>query len=84
MDKKIYVSTGAFLTRDLRMILKECAENKISNIELGVAVYYDALILSDLSYLVDSGQFNFLVHNYFPPPAPAAALPCLRTITSSS
>lgn len=68
MDKNIYASTGAFLTQDLRRILKECAENKISNIELGVAVDYDMLILSDLTYLVDSGQFNFLVHNYFPPP----------------
>ena len=68
MDKKIYVSTGAFLTRDLRMILKECAENKISNIELGAGIDYDLSVLPNLISLVASGQFNFLVHNYFPPP----------------
>lgn len=69
MNQRIYVSTSVFQTRNLHEILKICSENGISNIELSANINYDEFILSELVRFVDSRQFNFLIHNYFPSPA---------------
>lgn len=68
MDQRVYVSTGAFQTRDLHEILKICSENGISHIELSANLCCDQSILSELIHFVELRQFKFLVHNYFPSP----------------
>ncbi len=69
MNQRVYVSTGAFQTRDLREILKICSKSGIFHIELSANLSCDQSILSELIHLVESRQFKFLVHNYFPSPA---------------
>jgi sugar phosphate isomerase/epimerase len=61
-----YLSTGAFLTRNLREIL-DLADCHGFNLELGAAVQA-ADENEDLLVSCQRGK-HFLVHNYFPPPA---------------
>jgi len=74
MSHKIYVSTSAFQTRDLREILELCIDCEISALELGASLDHEPSILPRLIQLAESGVFRFLTHNYFPAPAEAFVL----------
>ena len=62
----IYASSGAFMGRDLPVILEEAATAGVERIELssGVAWRPDNLDVVRRN----RSRFGFLVHNYFPPP----------------
>ena len=62
----IYASSGAFLSRELALLLDEAAAAGVRHVELssGVAWGPDNLAV----VLRNRGRFRFLVHNYFPPP----------------
>jgi sugar phosphate isomerase/epimerase len=60
---EVYISTGAFASRDLDTILDICAEHDIDALELGDVSTFD------LERLGGSARpARLLVHNYFPPP----------------
>ena len=69
MSNRVYVSTGAFETRDLREILELCINCEISALELGARVDYEPSTLPKLIQFIESGVFRFLIHHYFPGPA---------------
>lgn len=64
---KIYFSTSSFTSRDITSTLANCQENGLTNIELGSSVLYS----DDIIAIIHERRhnFNFLVHNYFPPPS---------------
>ena len=74
MNNRIYVSTGAFQSRNLYEILNLCSAYDISALELGANLDYETSILPKLIQLAESGEFSFLIHNYFPAPAEAFVL----------
>ncbi len=63
----VYVSTGAFQSRQLAAILALARDAGLHNIELSSGINYS----DDIESLVmaNRGHFRFLLHNYFPPPA---------------
>ena len=63
---EIYVSTGAFKSKNLRDILELAKNAKLHYIELAPGLKHD----EDTSYLIKNNAdvFSFLVHNYFPAP----------------
>lgn len=62
---KIYVSTGAFKSRNLAEILDIAASNNITNIEISSGLAYsDEPIKLLRGY---KNKLKFLIHNYFPP-----------------
>lgn len=65
MDKKIFVSTNNFKTRNLVQILNFCQRYKLYNIELGPSLEYNENIV-DIVFKCASEQFNFILHHYFP------------------
>ena len=67
MFEHIYVSTGAFGDLPLQAILKRSLDVGITGIELSSGVPYASNILEVVRS--HHPQFDFLVHNYFPPPA---------------
>lgn len=54
------------MSKDLDSIMKVCRRHKIFNLELGSGFVYDRSLLNTVQNA--STEFNFLVHNYFPPP----------------
>ena len=62
----IFVSTGAFGERKLDLVFQAARRLGIRNIELSSNLTYDNNILSQLNAVKD--EYQFLVHNYFPPP----------------
>ena len=66
MPPKIYASSGAFRGRTLSAILDESGAAGITNIELSSGLgWRDDNV--DVVFRSRS-RFDFLVHNYFPPP----------------
>ena len=63
---QLYVSTGCLKSRPLEVFLEECADKNIRNIELSSGVSYETGIIQIIEK--QRRQFNFLIHNYFPPP----------------
>lgn len=63
---EIYVSTGAFKSKDIEWILKSAKENNIKNIELSSGLKYNSKTIDIV--LKNKDDFNFIVHNYFPSP----------------
>lgn len=70
---KPYLSTGAFRTRSLPEILRQCAELGINHLELSSGVAYQPGLL-DTVRSAPRTAMRFLVHNYFPPPAESFVL----------
>ncbi|RXJ82211.1 sugar phosphate isomerase/epimerase [Arcobacter sp. F2176] len=66
MENNIYISTGAFKTKNFDEILEIAKRHNIMNIELSAGMDYDEDIISKISEA--EKDFNFLVHNYFPTP----------------
>lgn len=68
----IYVSTGAFKTKDINRILDIAYKNNITNIELAPGLEYNR----DIEGIIYKAKndFNFLIHNYFPTPKEEFAL----------
>jgi sugar phosphate isomerase/epimerase len=65
LRSNIFVSTGAFKTRELSSILDICLEYDITNLELSSNVSRASYSLDALLAVRD--RMRFLVHNYFPP-----------------
>ena len=68
MHENVYVSTGAFASRDIRDIMELSRKLEISNIELSSAMKCPTEYLHVLEESKDRGEFSFLIHNYFPAP----------------
>lgn len=64
----IWLSSGAFRTRDITTMLTQAQAAGISNIELSSGMDYAADILQPVREAHTLGSHRFLVHNYFPPP----------------
>ena len=67
MNRKIYISTNAFQTKDLNTILNICEEDGLKNLELSICDNYDHQIYTSLVEFFKEKYFRFLFHNYFPP-----------------
>lgn len=68
MKKNVFISTGAFQTKNLKEIIDICLGNEIPYIELGPNVASDSFSSGELIALAENEQAHFLIHNYFPPP----------------
>lgn len=68
----VFVSTGAFRTKNIRKILGSAKENGIRSIEISPGLDY----CGDIKDLLvrERGSFDFLIHNYFPTPRVPFAL----------
>ena len=66
--RKIFVSTGAFLERDLSTTLEICRHKQIGGIELSSQVSFS----KDVRLIIDEyrkeNRIDLLLHNYFPLP----------------
>lgn len=65
-DSKVYASTGAFASRDLGVVLETALAAGITRIELSSGL--DRCGREEELVERYMGRFDFLVHNYFPPP----------------
>ncbi|TAJ10907.1 MAG: sugar phosphate isomerase/epimerase [Nitrospirae bacterium] len=65
-EDRIYVSTGAFKTRDLGQILDVCLREGVHRLELSSGTAFSEHLL-DLVRRSRGTPMRFLVHNYFPP-----------------
>jgi len=63
---KIYYSSGLFPWKQLNTILDYCRNNNIFNVELGPSLAYSERLI-DIT-LSQAESFQFILHNYFPPP----------------
>jgi sugar phosphate isomerase/epimerase len=63
---KYYFSAGLFPWRQLSGILEFCRTHDIVNIELGPSLAYSKKIMDTV--LSQANRFEFIIHNYFPPP----------------
>jgi sugar phosphate isomerase/epimerase len=63
----LYISTGAFQTRDLGEILACCVVQGIESLELGSGLPYAEHHLA-LVRQYHQRPMRYLIHNYFPPP----------------
>ena len=62
----IYLSSGAFNSNALTEILAEAADRDVVNIELSSGIAHHASNIDQMR--LRSGEFDFLIHNYFPAP----------------
>ena len=62
----IYISSSSFKFTDLDILLNFCKQNDIKNLELSGGLNYKKNIKKIL--FKNSKNFNFNIHNYFPPP----------------
>lgn len=68
----VYVSTGAFKTKNIVEILDIAYKNNIRSIELSAGLNYNP---DTIAIVKQAGRdFNFLVHNYFPTPVESFCL----------
>ena len=65
-QRDIYLSTGAFIEKDLAKILDLANQNSIFHIELSSGLPHDENCLNIVRDNVNN--FKFLIHNYFPAP----------------
>jgi sugar phosphate isomerase/epimerase len=63
---QVFFSTGSFIQGEIEGLLDECQKAGLKNIELGSSVLYSKNIVDTI--LERRNSFNFIVHNYFPPP----------------
>lgn len=68
----IFVSTGAFKSKDIEVILDWADKIKLYNIELAPGLSVNDRILDIIED--KKNDFNFLIHNYFPTPKEPFAL----------
>ena len=61
----IYISTGGFNQKSVIEVIKLLSKNNINAFELSGGIYTDNL---ESKLKVLSSEFEFTVHNYFPPP----------------
>ncbi len=61
----IYISSSFFKFNKLKLMLNFFLDNNISNLELSYFKYENNISKQLQNY---SNKFNFLIHNYFPPP----------------
>lgn len=61
----IYVSTGAFKTRDVEAILETCVRHSVEHLELSSGTRLADGMLDRVRE--HNGRLKYLVHNYFPP-----------------
>ncbi|QCG93043.1 sugar phosphate isomerase/epimerase (plasmid) [Azospirillum sp. TSA2s] len=68
----VYVSTGAFTSNDLVDLLRQADELGYRHLELSSGVAFR----KDLRDVIEAhrDRFEFMVHNYFPPPEPPFVL----------
>lgn len=66
MTPQVYISTGAFKTRELRPILETCLHNGIHHLELSSGTRFEEGML-DIVLQYHRRPTQYLVHNYFPP-----------------
>lgn len=64
----LWVSSGAFQTRDIDGVLAQARNNGVTRIELSSGLTYRSDLLDVVRAANDAGDLEFLVHNYFPPP----------------
>jgi sugar phosphate isomerase/epimerase len=65
----LWLSSGAFKTRDLEQMLSAARTHGLNNIELSSGMAYHPETQSLLNKEMERGTLNFLVHNYFPAPS---------------
>lgn len=66
MTPRVYISTGAFKTRELAPILQSCLEHGIHDLELSSGTQFQEG-LRDVVLRYHREPMRYLVHNYFPP-----------------
>ena len=64
----LWLSSGAFKTRDLAQMLSTARELGLKNIELSSGMAYHPKTQLLLDEEMERGDVNFMVHNYFPAP----------------
>lgn len=72
MNDKIYVSTGAFNSRNIDKVLSSAQKAQLLNIELAPGIEYNPQVVSLVKKR--KSEFSFLIHNYFPTPSSAFGL----------
>ena len=66
MNHRIYISTGAFKTREVERILEICIHHGIHQLELSSGTRFSEEIAT-LVHRFYQNPMHYLVHNYFPP-----------------
>jgi sugar phosphate isomerase/epimerase len=66
MTPQVYISTGAFKTRELSPILESCLRDGIHHLELSSGTRFEEGML-DTVRRYHRRPMQYLVHNYFPP-----------------
>lgn len=64
----LWMSSGAFQTRDVAGVLAGARANGVTGVELSSGLAYSPDLLTTVRAAHDVGDLRFLVHNYFPPP----------------
>ena len=64
----IYVSSSCFRKKQISEVLDVALKYDFKNIELSGGCHYTESCIEDLLDYKEKYAFNFLVHNYFPPP----------------
>ncbi len=67
MNNNVFVSTGAFKTKNLNEIIKSCLDNGFYNLELSSGLDYISDTLESIKQHRNNSM-RYLIHNYFPPP----------------
>lgn len=62
---KIYVSSGAFKTKNIDEVFELIQMSNLKNIEMTAGLKYDERLIEKI--LNVKNKYNILVHNYFPP-----------------
>jgi sugar phosphate isomerase/epimerase len=62
-----YFSSGAFKTRRLDEVVKQCLEERIRHLELSSGLAHSETLLDPVRR-TSGVQMSYLAHNYFPPP----------------
>lgn len=66
LDERIYVSTGAFQTREIEEILRACITYGIGRVELSSGLTFRGDIVDVVRRFFRKG-LRYVIHNYFPP-----------------
>ena len=64
----LWVSSGAFKTRNMGDLMEQAQAHGINNIELSSGMEHASDMLTRIRQARAREDFRFLVHNYFPPP----------------
>lgn len=66
--RKLFISTGSFNTSSLETTLQLCYKNNIKNVELSSNLDWCENVENLIDIYRQKFGFEFLIHNYFPPP----------------